>query len=235
MPSFGLDNFNRGVLTGAGQAIVIPCKDRSTFAIDLSGTFNMTVTIEGSLDGNVWRVIPVEGETLGFAASIAGSVGGIWTGYCAPYRQLRARCSTYVSGSASVILSSDDSQLDDSKRAVEHLCVKNAGIAGNAMTITLPAPGVGLRQYVSYIRLTRTAAGLLTAAATPLLITTTNLPGDPVFAMGAEADPLGKMQEYSDSLYRARPAVVKNTALTFVCPATPNVVWRGQVGYYVAP
>lgn len=76
------------------------------------------------------------------------------------------------------------------------------------------------------------ATALLTAAATPVLVTTTNLPGTPALTFGAEA-----LVQGADKFRRldfggtgcAATAIGTNT--TVVCPVTTAVIWRVNVGY----
>ena len=67
----------------------------------------------------------------------------------------------------------------------------NGGTATAAIstgvTLTLAAPGAALFQYLSTLEITMFAGAALTAAATPTLVTTTNLPGSPVFSFSIPA------------------------------------------------
>jgi hypothetical protein len=75
------------------------------------------------------------------------------------------------------------------------------------------------------------------ASATPVAITTTNMPGTLAFTAPADAALQGAslppviQEDWNYPLM----AVAQNTATTVVCPATTNVIWRITAGYYVAP
>ena len=109
--------------------------------------------------------------------------------------------------------------------------VTATGAAGAAVTATLPAVA-GLRHYVDYIQVVRSATVALTATATPILVTTTNLPGTPALTFGADAGGVGvdKILEldFGDA---GLAASAINTATTVVCPGYTGVIWRVNIAY----
>lgn len=109
------------------------------------------------------------------------------------------------------------------------------GTAGAATTLTLASPGAGLRHYLTYLSINRFATALLTAAAAPVTVTTTNLPGTLAFSFLAEAAAQGTLDRWREDFAFPVAASAQNTATTIVCPATPNVIWRVTAGFYVAP
>jgi hypothetical protein len=76
---------------------------------------------------------------------------------------------------------------------------------------------------------------LLTAAAAPVTVTTTNLPGTLAFSFAAEALPQGQIDRWREDFSYPLAAAAQATATTIVAPATTNVIWRVTAGYYVAP
>ena len=104
-----------------------------------------------------------------------------------------------------------------------------------AATLTLTAPGAGLRHYITGLRIERHAAALLTAGTTPVVITTTNLPGALAFSIPMEAAAQGSVYEKSMEPARAIMASAQNTATTIVAPLTTSVIWRISATFYVAP
>ena len=133
-------------------------------------------------------------------------------------------------------LSLSNGALDQSlEAAVTPLVVTNTGASAAAVTLTLPTPGAGLRQYLTYLSINRFAASALTAAAAPVLVTTTNLPGSLVFTRPADALTLGQMDVWREDFSYPLAASAQNTAVTVVCPATTGVIWRVTAGYYIAP
>lgn len=111
----------------------------------------------------------------------------------------------------------------------------NTGAAAAAVTLTLAAPGAGLRHYLTYLSVNRFATALLTAAATPVLVTTTNIPGSLVLSFPAEAAAQGTLFPWREDFAFPVATSAQNTATTIVCPATTAVIWRVTAGYYVAP
>ena len=64
-----------------------------------------------------------------------------------------------------------------------------------AATLTLTAPGAGLRHYITGLRIEHHTAALLTAGTTPVVVTTTNLPGALAFSIPMEAAAQGSVYE----------------------------------------
>lgn len=112
-------------------------------------------------------------------------------------------------------------------------CVTATAASGTGATATLPAPGANLRQYITKIQIIRFAVAALTAAATPVLVTTTNIPGTPTFSIDASAAAQGTTDK-TDLDFSGAPieASVDNTNTTVVAPGTTNVIWRVTVWYY---
>ena len=141
-----------GALGALNAEIVINADGASTVALDLRGTFNLTVELAGSVDGTNWTLLPVRSMAGGsYLASVAGAAAGAWVAACAGFAKIRARVTAYTSGAATA-------------------------------TLTLAAPGAGLRHYITGLRIERHAAALLVAGTTPVVVTTTNLPGALAFS-----------------------------------------------------
>lgn len=226
-------------LLGALNAEVITAVDGcSTVTVDLRGTFNLTVEVAGSIDGANWTVIPVR-STLGGTnlASIAGTAAGSWVGSCAGFRLVRARVTAYTSGAAQTTLLGSLAFADPFMSAgnVTSIITTATGAAAAAVTLTIGAPGAGLRHYITYLRIVRFASALLTAGTTPVLITTTNLPGALTFSFPADAAAQGTVFAYQEDFNFPVAASAQNTATTIVCPATTGVIWRVTAGHFVAP
>lgn len=228
-----------GTLGSLNAEIIVDCDGSGSVVLDLRGTFNLTVEVAGTVDGTNWTLIPLKPINVAsklYVAAVAGSAAGIWAGSCAPYRKVRARVTAYTSGSATARLMADTVMLDQSLDGmVTTILVTATGAAAAAVTLTLPAPGAGLRQYLTYLSINRFAAALLTAAATPVLVTSTNLPGTPTFSFPADAAAQGTLFPWREDFAYPLAAAAQNTAITVVAPATTGVIWRITAGYYVAP
>ena len=121
--------------------------------------------------------------------------------------------------------------IDDELRA-SRLAVTATGIAGAAVTLTLPAAGAGLFHYITFIRIAKFATALLTAGATPVVVTSTNLPGGVAWSFSAGAEAAGTQVEIASSPTTPLVSSAANTATTIVCPATASIIWRVSVYYF---
>lgn len=227
-----------GNLGALNAEISVPADGASTVSIDLRGTFNLTVAIQGTIDGVNWVLIPVRPQTGGiFVLGIAGTAAGVWMGSCFGFARVRAIVTAYTSGTAVATLMSSTALFDDFARfgSVTPSLGTVTAASGAIATLSLAAPGVGLRHYITYIRITRFAAAVLTAAAAPVLVTTTNIPGTLVFSIPADAAALGSVFVYQEDFAYPIATVAQNTATTIVGPVTTGVIWRITAGFFVAP
>lgn len=230
--------FLAGTLGALNAELQADCDGSSTVSLDLRGTFSQTVQVQGSIDGTNWSVIPVRPTTGGvFVLAVVGTVSGTWMGSCTGYRKVRAIVTAYTSGGPTATLMASNAFFDDFARngGVTPLLVTATGAAAAAVTLTLPAPGLGLRQYLTYLSVNRFAAALLSAAATPVLVTTTNIPGTLVLSLPAEAAAQGTLFPWCEDFAYPLMATAQNTAVTIVAPVTTGVIWRLTAGYFVAP
>jgi hypothetical protein len=101
-----------------------------------------------------------------------------------------------------------------------------------AVTLTLPAVPSQFH-YITLIEIEAYSSSNRTGVATPILVTTTNLPGTPAFTF-ATAGAIGTTD--TKVYVHAQPfrSVTVNTATTIVCPATAGVIWRVNVWYQAA-
>lgn len=227
-----------GTLGALNAEVSIECDGCSTVALDLRGTFSHTVAVQGTVDGINWTLIPVRPQTGGiYVLAVVGAASGVWMASCAGFARVRAIATAYTSGGSTATLIASNALFDDFAKngGVTSTLATVTAAAGVAATLTIAAPGVGLRPYITYIAIKRFAAAALTAAATPVLVTTTNLPGTLVFSLPAEAAAQGTIFPYQEDYAYPVMTVAQNTATTIVCPATTGVIWRVTAGYYVAP
>lgn len=120
--------------------------------------------------------------------------------------------------------------LDTRRADVSFLAVTATGASGAAVTLTLPATA-SVFHYIQTIEIVKYAVAALTGVATPIVVTTTNLPGNIAFTFGT-AQAIGTTLVEGLSGIDALRSSVVNTATTIVCPATTNVIWRVNVFYY---
>ena len=230
--------FIAGTLGALNATVSQACDGASTVSIDLRGTFNLTVQVQGTVDGSNWLLIPVRPQTGGpFVAGITGTAAGLWMGSCFGFTQVRAIVTAYTSGAATTVLAASNGLFDDFARygSVTSGIGTTVGAAGAAVTLTLASPGAGLRHYLTYLAINRFATALLTAAAAPVTVTTTNLPGSLAFSFAADAAAQGTIDRWREDFAFPIQASAQNTATTIVCPATTSLIWRVTAGFYVAP
>lgn len=226
-----------GNLGALNAELIVPADGSGVIMVDLRGTFNMTIEISGTVDGSAWVVIPIRSKIGGlYLSGLVGSTTGVWMGDCSGYRSVRARVSAFTSGAAiATLVTETGSIVDLLTGAVTPSLGTTIGAAGAATTLTLASPGAGLRHYLTYLSINRFATALLTAAATPVTVTTTNLPGSLAFSFAADAAAQGSIDRWREDFAYPLMAVAQATATTIVCPATTNVIWRVTAGFYVAP
>lgn len=227
--------FSSGVLAALNAEVLVEADGSSTVSLDLRGTFVGTVVLEGTVDGINYVTLPLRAQASPLYV-VSATTAGVYLAPCAGFRRLRARMTAFTSGSAVTTLVASTSILDDRMIGESYnLAATAAGTAGAAVTLTLPAPSAGLRQYIGLIRIERFAAALLTAGTTPVLVTSTNLPGTPTFPIPVEAAAQGTVYEKVVNLNRAIAATAQATSVTIVAPATTGVIWRITSFYYLAP
>ena len=230
-----------GNLAAANAELIIDCDGSSTIALDVRGTFVGTLEVSGTTDGTNYQLLPVRqlnAASVGYVASFTNTAApGTFVAPNTGFDRVRVRMTAYTSGSATVVLCASNQQLDPSMLAGITTSAGTAtAAAGTAVTLTLAAPGAGLRHYITSLSVVRFATAALTAAATPVVVTTTNLPGSLAFSFPADAALQGTV--YREELNLSSGALAssaQNTATTIVCPTTTNVIWRVNATFYAAP
>jgi hypothetical protein len=115
------------------------------------------------------------------------------------------------------------------------LHVTATAAVNTAVTLTLPAAGAGLFHYITSIQLVKLYAVVGTAAATGVIVTSTNLPGNPSWTTEQAAGGLGTAPVVI-SYQPTTPlkSSVANTATTLVAPLQAQTIWRWNVSYFTA-
>lgn len=96
-----------GTFTAATQTVTMSCADATDVAVQLAGTFTLTVTFEVSNDDGTptnWFAVGAvaSSATALTTAATTGAAAGIYRIDATPYKWVRARCSAFTSGSAAV-------------------------------------------------------------------------------------------------------------------------------------
>jgi hypothetical protein len=122
----------------------------------------------------------------------------------------------------------------DTSTTASSLAVTATGATGVAVTATLPAVAAQFH-YITLIEITKYFTAANAASATPLIVTTTNLPGSVAYTFGQPLGTIGTPDERIYNMSSPLKSSVVNTATTIVCPATTGIIWRVNVYYYAAP
>lgn len=205
----------------------------SIVAVDVRGTFVGTLVFEGTIDGSNYVQLPGINRLTNVMVNTITATNTVVMVGVSGFRRFRVRCSAYTSGAMIVALRA--SMADFAIIGIPlptPLHVTNTAAVNVAVTATLPAPGAGLFHYITRIHVKKYFATAGLAAATPQLVTTTNLPGARVLSMGT-AGAIGSTAE--ETIANAQPikSTAANTATTIVCPAATDAIWRVSVDYYV--
>lgn len=222
--------------------------ESATIYIVGTGTFNATYAIQGSADGvnygdllsypyapfSVGGTAPVPAQPLISEAVNAGTVQRLLCCNCGGLRKIRIRLTAYTGGSADITINSDSSASIHPNVVAQRAGTLNVTVtaaAGSTATCTLPAV-VGLRHYIDRISVVRSATTALTAAAAPVLVTTTNIAGLPILTFGSDAAGIGLDKELvMDFGSSGAGTLLANTATTVVAPAYTGVIWRINTAY----
>jgi hypothetical protein len=111
------------------------------------------------------------------------------------------------------------------------LAVTAVGAAAAAVTLTLPAAGAGLFHHITRLEVGLYSTAARTGAATPITVTTTNLPGNPAFTF-ATAAAIGTTDHRQVDFDSPLKAVAANTPTTIVAPAVTGGLWRITASYF---
>jgi hypothetical protein len=237
-----------GTLNALNAEVVLDVNgDESALVYMASAAFIGTLEFTGSVDGTnflpvmaypysvgaVGGTLPPSAQPLLIHALVAANTSQVYAVPCGQLRKVRVRASAYTSGSAAITINSDQgeslSPVLDSRPST--LCVTATGAASAAVTATLPSVA-GLRHVIDFIQVTRSATAALTASATPVLVTTTGLPGNPVLTFGSDVAGVGIDKEVKlDFGSSGIAATALGTNTTVVCPVYTGVIWRVNVAY----
>lgn len=218
------------------------------FFLNGTGTFNATYNIQGSIDGTSYfdipnfpvpqaclgGTIPQAGQPLVSEAVNAATVQRALCAATGGLQKVRVRLTAYTSGSCAVNINSDGCEslspyVRNQKAAT--LMVSTTAAVSTAATLTLPA-ATGLRHYIDRISVVRSATAALTASATPVVVTSTNIPGNPSLTFGSDVAATGVDKELVLDFGGAGIAATAiGTATTVVCPLYTGVIWRIIVSY----
>lgn len=235
------ENFTAtGTLAATNATLETFCDGCATVTLDLRGTFSLSAQVQGTVDGTNWQVITIRPQIGGKkVATLTGTTAGTWQGNCSGFTKVRVIDTAHTSGSATTVLAASNALMDDGDRfsVIAEDSATITGTAGAATTLTVAAPGAGLRHYITRIEIDRINASTtaLTAAAAPITVTTTNLPTSVSFKFPADALAAGGIQTRVMDYGYPLMSTAQNTATTIVCPLTASVQWTVTAYFFVAP
>ena len=222
--------------------------ESATIYINGTGNFNATYSIQGSQDGTNFADIlafpyapfsfggtyPVPAQPIVSETVNASVVQRMLCLNCAGLQKIRIRLVLFLGGSAVVSIISDAcASIHPNVIAQKSgtLNITATGAAGAAVTATLPAVA-GLRHYIDRISVTRSATAALTASATPVTVTTTNINGLPIMTFGQDVAGIGVDKDVELEFGASGAGTLwVNNATTVVAPAYVGVIWRINVSY----
>jgi hypothetical protein len=218
-------------LAAVNAESVISLQGHSTLRISavLLGTGSWVV--EGSVDGLIYDVAPINARTsAGLWLPTALSQAGFYIYNVAGYRTVRVRMTAATGGGVTFACRASQAEaLFPPDPPSTHSAT---GAAGVAVTLSIPLPGAGLFNRLTSIRVEAYATAATVGAATPIVVTTTNLPNAPAFIIPT-AIPIGEVR--SAIMEDAVKSSVAATATTIVAPATPSIIWRITAVNVVTP
>ena len=226
---------NSGVLGALNAEVLLSLNGESSASFDIRGTFSATVVVEGSDDGTNFISIPFYNSVTEVWATTATAAGTFDIPAISSLRIIRVRCSAYTSGSIVTTLNASlGISLLYSKPIPTTTTQTFTAATGVAATLSITAPAAGLYHYITRLVIERHTSTLLTAAATPIIVTTTNIPGSLAFSIPADAAPQGQVyREVIDMSGQPLKSTTAATATTIVAPVTTGVIWRITAYFYV--
>lgn len=112
--------------------------------------------------------------------------------------------------------------------------VTATGTTGQAVTATLSALADNFH-YITFVEIAKFFTAANAASGTPLVVTTTNLPGSVAWSFGQPTGVIGQEVTKASSFFSPVRSSALNTNTTIACPATTGIIWRINVHYFVAP
>jgi hypothetical protein len=207
--------------------------------VDLrTAALNATLVFEGTIDGTNYVAVPAFDTQAGsFVAGVVvtTTLAKQYALTATGYKRMRTRVSAFTSGSVVVAARATlaDFLINTVDIPIQASSVTAA--ANTALTLTLAAPGAGLRHYLTGLEITRNATAALAGTAT-LVITTTNLPGSLAWSVGNVMVAGGTQIDVQRDFPQPLQSSAQNTATTIVCPAAgAAVLWRINAYYFLAP
>lgn len=210
----------------SSQAVTGPLTDTQLRAtpVPVSGTVTATPTgtqtVSGSVSvSNFPATQPVSGTFFQVTQPVSGTFFQVTQPISAAALPLPSGAATEASLA-----------LLNAKLLNASLMVTATGAAAAAVTLTLPAV-VSQTHNICLLEIEAYSTAARTGGVTPVIVTSTNLPGTPAWTF-ASAAAAGSTDTKLYTPIRPLVATAANTATTIVCPATASIIWRVNAIYY---
>lgn len=220
-------------LAGLSAEVVMPCNNTNSCAVEVRGVFTAAMVIQYSINGTVYDNAPIFVlATELFIPSIT-LVGKYVAHLPSGTKSVRVLMSSFTSGAALVSLrGSEGDNFIYSKPIPNTLTLTATAALSAANTLTIPAAGNGLFQYITKIIINKYAGATLTAAAAPIIVTSTNINGTPSFNFKTLANIGDSEEKVLDFQGNPLKSLASNTATTIVAPAFTGVLWKITAFWY---
>jgi hypothetical protein len=235
-------------LNALNAEVVMDINGKAVAVFEIRAAANSaTYVFEASVDGTNYYAVParpLSGSTITGAAISEGIIvqqvvtaaaAAAYAISASGYRRVRMRVSAFVSGSAVVsgrATEADYAIISQPQPTLLHVTATAAVNAGSTATLPLVA---GLAHYITSIELVKLYSVIGVAAGAGVIITSTNLPGNPAWTTEQLASAAGTAVKVIAHQY-SKP--LRSTALgtntTFVAPAQLQTIWRWNVSYYLS-
>lgn len=233
-------------LNSVDGELVMDLNSKATALFEIRASANSaTYVFEVSLDGSNYYAVPARGlrgligatsqeDTYALSVTVTTTAAAVYSVECIGFRRVRCRVSSFTSGSSIVTgraVSPNYSVLMETQPSILHVTATAA--VNTSSTCTLPAVA-GMFHYITHISLVKLYSVVGVAAGAGVLITSTNLPGNPVWTTEQLASAAGTAPEVIKE-HRPFPlkSLVINTNTTLVAPAQTQTIWRWNVSYYL--
>lgn len=201
--------------------------------VDVRGTFVGTMIPYFTVDGTNWIALPIFNRVTESYQQGITAVGVYQVEIPTGAKRIKLQMTAYTSGLAIIAMTANvGNAIIYTKPIPSNLHVTATGAAAAAVTLTIPS-AAGLFHYITNIKIEKFATALLTAAATPVIVTTTNLPGSRAYSMDASAQAAGTIIKERENCFPPLKSSAAGTATTIVAPVTTGCIWRISVDYYL--
>lgn len=228
-----VDARSAATLGALNAETVMAIGQESAAVIDVRGTLSLTLLFEVSFDGTNYQQYPLFNPvTELYVVSITAA--GQFAAKIPPGAKLaRIRCSVYTSGAAIVTFRAAQTPEFVYVKDIPASMISATGAAAAGVTLTIPSGGAGLYNYLTSLQIVKFSTAALTAAATPVVVTSTGIIGTPSFSFPADVSAQGLIVEQRFEFPRPVKGTAAATAMTIVCPATTAVIWRINASFYI--